>query len=59
MRAFASMTAALCRDAFAEGVEMNAQHDFRLELGFRFGRGWPYGKPMSAADFERSCVAVH
>ncbi|MFH5230293.1 putative bifunctional diguanylate cyclase/phosphodiesterase [Antrihabitans spumae] len=45
---FVTMTKALGVSAIAEGIESDEQLTLLTSLGYRFGQGWRFAKPMSA-----------
>jgi EAL domain-containing protein (putative c-di-GMP-specific phosphodiesterase class I) len=52
-----SLARALERTVIAEGIESAAQREWLLRAGCRFGQGYLFGRPMSAADIRRQCSA--
>ena len=40
----------------AEGVETEAQRDLLVAAGCDYGQGYLFARPMSAADFEKTCL---
>ncbi|HEX3464661.1 MAG TPA: bifunctional diguanylate cyclase/phosphodiesterase [Candidatus Elarobacter sp.] len=53
-----SLARALERTVIAEGIENAAQRDWLVRAGCRFGQGYLFGRPMSAAEIGRHCSAT-
>ena len=51
--AIIAMSNGLGLDVIAEGIETDAQRDFLISRGCRYGQGYLFGRAMPAAEFAR------
>jgi EAL domain-containing protein (putative c-di-GMP-specific phosphodiesterase class I) len=53
VRTIIEMARVLGMDVVAEGIETNQQYQLLRQLGCRYGQGYLFAKPMSAAEVGR------